>query len=85
MKRRRLALYCCCAAAVFCLPAAPGAAQSATGLGLGMSGGRPRSPEHLLKDGELGEAFAGWRMVIVRDGVERKGRFVSSILAQRLG
>jgi len=48
-----------------------------------MSGLKPHSPEHLLKAGELAQAFEGFDVLICRDGHEREGRFFSSILVRR--
>ena len=47
------------------------------------TGMRPLSPEHLLQTSELAEAFDGFELLIVRDGVERGGRYFSSLLARR--
>jgi tellurite methyltransferase len=47
------------------------------------TGRPPRNPEHLLRSGELAQAFSGFELVIVRDGVEREGRYVSSLLGRR--
>jgi SAM-dependent methyltransferase len=47
------------------------------------TGKRPFSPAHLLEPGELAGAFKGWEIRIFRDGVERGGRYVSSLLARK--
>jgi SAM-dependent methyltransferase len=46
-------------------------------------GHRPRNPAHLLKTGELSQAFGDFEIVIERDAIERDGRFFSSLLARR--
>ena len=47
------------------------------------TGRPPLSPEHLLRTGELADAFHGFELLLVRDGVESGGRFFSSLLARR--
>ena len=47
------------------------------------TGLRPFSPAHILEPGELAGAFAGFEIRIFRDGVERGGRYVSSLLARK--
>lgn len=47
------------------------------------TGSRPNDPAHLLSTGELSAAFEGFDIRISRDGVERDGRFFSSLLARR--
>ena len=47
------------------------------------TGLRPRSPEHLLRTGELACQFPGFDILIARDAVERDGRFFSHLLARR--
>ena len=47
------------------------------------TGKRPLSPEHLLRTGELAEAFDGFELLIVRDAVDRGGRYFSCLLARR--
>ena len=47
------------------------------------TGHKPRNPAHLLKTGELRTAFGEFEILIDRDGVERDGRFFSSILARK--
>jgi tellurite methyltransferase len=47
------------------------------------TGRSPRSPQHLLKSGELGAAFAGLEILLQRDAVPRDGRYVSQLLARR--
>jgi SAM-dependent methyltransferase len=47
-----------------------------------VTGRPPRSPEHLLRDGELPKAFGGFEVLIAGDGIERDGRYVSSLLAR---
>jgi SAM-dependent methyltransferase len=49
------------------------------------TGKRPFSPAHILEPGELAGAFAGFELLIFRDGIERGGRFVSSLLARKPG
>jgi SAM-dependent methyltransferase len=49
------------------------------------TGRSPRSPNHLLRTGELVGAFAGFEVLIAADAVEREGRFFSHILARRPG
>jgi tellurite methyltransferase len=44
---------------------------------------KPRNPAHLLKSGELPLAFAEFDMLISHDGIERGGRFFSSLLARK--
>src|SRR5436305_673070 len=39
---------------------------------------KPRNPAHLLRSGELREAFVGFDVLIQNDCVERDGRFFSS-------
>jgi tellurite methyltransferase len=46
------------------------------------TGRPPRNPEHLLRRGELAQAFSGFELLIVRDGIERDGRYVSGLLAR---
>jgi SAM-dependent methyltransferase len=41
----------------------------------------PHSPERLLRSGELTAAFAPMNILIAEDGVERRGRFFSRIVA----
>lgn len=47
------------------------------------TGRSPRSPDHLLRTGELANAFAGYDILIAADAIERDGRFFSHILARR--
>ena len=47
------------------------------------TGKRPLSPEHLLRDEELRDAFATFDVLIARDAEERDGRFYSCLLARR--
>ncbi len=47
------------------------------------AGCKPRSPEHLLSDGELPRAFAGFEILIARDAIQRDGRWFSQLLARR--
>jgi hypothetical protein len=47
------------------------------------TGRSPRNPAHLLRTGELTEAFAGFEILIARDEVEREGRYFSSVLARK--
>ena len=47
------------------------------------TGRHPQNAAHLLKTGELAEAFAGFDILIARDAVEREGRFFSSLLARK--
>lgn len=47
------------------------------------TGKRPLSPEHLVRTGELARAFDGFELLIVRDAIERGGRYFSSLLARR--
>jgi SAM-dependent methyltransferase len=47
------------------------------------TGRSPRNPDHLLRTGELGAAFAGFEILLVADAVERDGRFFSHLLARR--
>jgi SAM-dependent methyltransferase len=47
------------------------------------TGRRPTSPDHLLKTGELRQAFGDFEVLIEGDGVERDGRFYSELLARR--
>lgn len=49
------------------------------------TGRSPRSPNHLLRTGELVAAFAGFEVLVAADAVEREGRFFSRILARRPG
>ena len=44
---------------------------------------KPRNPAHLLKSGELPQAFADFDVLICHDGIERGGRFFSSLLARK--
>jgi len=48
------------------------------------TGHTPKSPAHLLKTGELAEAFAGFQVLISRDALLREGRFFSQIVARRV-
>ena len=45
--------------------------------------GRGRDTSKLLCDGELTAAFSGWKILLARDGVERDGRWLSQLVAQR--
>jgi SAM-dependent methyltransferase len=47
------------------------------------TGRSPRNPDHLLRTGELADAFAGFEILIAADAVERDGRYFSHILARR--
>ncbi|HEY2588562.1 MAG TPA: methyltransferase domain-containing protein [Tepidisphaeraceae bacterium] len=47
------------------------------------TGRRPQNAAHLLKTGELAEAFAGFEILTTRDAVEREERFFSSLLARK--
>lgn len=47
------------------------------------TGSRPLSLDHLLWTGELVDAFNGFELLIVRDAVERGGRYFSCLLARR--
>jgi tellurite methyltransferase len=47
------------------------------------TGRKPRSPDHLLSDGELARAFEGFDVLIQREAQERDGRFFSSLLARK--
>jgi rhodanese-related sulfurtransferase len=47
------------------------------------AGRKPLKPGHTLRDGELAAAFAGFEVLIARDGVERGGRTFSQLLARR--
>jgi tellurite methyltransferase len=47
------------------------------------TGRRPLNSAHLLRTGELSEAFAGFDILLAGDGVERDGRFFSNLLARR--
>jgi tellurite methyltransferase len=49
------------------------------------TGLRPRSPDHLLHTGELAAQFPDFEILIVRDAVERDGRYFSHLLARRPG
>jgi tellurite methyltransferase len=44
---------------------------------------KPRNPAHLLKSGELREAFGGFDILIEHGCIERDGRFFSSLLARK--
>ena len=46
-------------------------------------GHRALKPSHLLEDGELAAALEGFELLIVRDGVARRGRVFSQLLARR--
>jgi len=46
-------------------------------------GRRSLKAGHVLEDGELAAAFAGFEPLIVRDGIERDGRVFSQLLARR--
>jgi tellurite methyltransferase len=48
-----------------------------------LTGLPPRSPQHLLQDGELPRAFDGFEILIAHDAIERDGRFFSQLLARR--
>ena len=43
----------------------------------------PRRPEHLLRTGELAQAFDGFDFLVQRDRIERDGRFFSALLARK--
>lgn len=47
------------------------------------TGRRPLNSTHLLRTGELSEAFAGFEILLAGDAVERNGRFFSNLLARR--
>lgn len=47
------------------------------------TGRPPHNPAHVLESGELARAFDGFEIIIACDGVERDGRYLSSLLARR--
>lgn len=47
------------------------------------TGRRPQSSSHLLRSKELAQAFAGFEILIARDGYERDGRYFSCLLARK--
>jgi tellurite methyltransferase len=49
----------------------------------GTTGRRPTNPDHLLRTGELRDAFAGFDVLIADDAVEHDGRFFSEFLGRR--
>lgn len=49
------------------------------------TGRRPQNPDHLLRSGELVQAFDGFDVLLAEDVVEREGRFFSHLLARRPG